>query len=213
MNYEDMTHQTIERYTSKVLQEIHKGISDSGLKLLQLTQMIPNWETYLTPKQLEVIQCYIKCLNASEVDYQLKLNSGTTQQRLFGSSTSKGALGRLEEIVKIFEKQGYFEKQKKVIKNQSQRKQIISDKTKEGIRELLKIINDMPEYEQYLTESQKTKLFEFLRLKSIKVCAKHFGIEETTFRQSLLGRNKNDGILGKLRKAYYDKTVNNWDEI
>lgn len=213
MKYEDIPHQSVEKYTTKVLQEIHKGVSDSGLKLLQLIQMIPNWETYLTSKQLEVMKCYIKCLNASEVDYQLKLNSGTTQQRLFGSSTSKGALGRLEEIVKIFENQGYFEKQKKVAKNQPQRKQIISDKTKEGIKELLKIINDMPEYEQYLTENQKIKLFEFLRLKSIKGCARHFDVEETTFRQSLLGRNKNDGILGKLRKIYYEKTINNWEEI
>lgn len=219
LKYGDAAIKSAEQYTSKILNEIHKGVSDSGLQLLRLIEIIPNWETYLTTKQLDAAEEYIKCLNCCEVDYKLNLNIGTAQQRLFGNSTSKGALGRLEEIVKRLEKQGYFEKQK-IIKekaminsNKMKKPSIISDKTKEEIRELLKLIIEMPDYEQYLTDSQKERVFQFLRLKSIKQCAKYFDINETTFKQSLLGKSGQGGILGKLKTVSQANTVNNWDDI
>lgn len=219
LNYEEVVQKSAEKYTSKVLNEIHKGVSDSGLRLLKLIEVIPNWETYLTSKQLEAAERYIKCLNACEVDYQLNLNIGTTQQRLFGSSTSKGALGRLEEIVKRLENQGYFEKQKMLQqkREQQQSKPVkpskISDKTKEQIRELIKLIVDMPDYEKHLTVSQKERMYQFLRLRSIKSCAKYFNVTEATFKQSLLGKNGDDGILGRLKKASQESTINSWDDI
>lgn len=195
-----------------------KGVSDKGLRLLKLIEIIPNWETYLTPKQHEAAERYIKCLNACEVDYQLNLSVGTTQQRLFGSSTSKGALGRLEEIVKRLEKQGYFDKQEKLkqkaIESSNQiKKTTISDKTKFEIKELIKLVVEMPEYEKYLTESQKERIYQFLRLRSIKTCAKYFGVTEATFKQSLLGRAGQGGILGRLKNAQSGKTIDSWDEI
>jgi len=196
------------------MKEINKGVSESGLKLLQLVETIPNWETYLTSKQREVAEQYIKCLNACEVDYQLKLNLGTTQQRLFGSSTSKGALGKLEEICKHFQQNGYFDHRNK--NEQQSKKNIlrpISDKTKQEIKELINLIVEIPDYESYLTESQKEKMYQFLRLRSLSTCAQYFGISEIAFQQSLLGRNGKGGILGKLQKYSAKQTVDSWDEI
>jgi hypothetical protein len=202
---------SFDKYTSKVMQEIHKGVSDSGLKLLQLVEQIPNWESYLTPKQREVVEKYIKCLNACEVDYQLNLNMGTTQQRLFGSSTSKGALGRLEEIGKHFKQTGYFDR--KEVQAKPQKTKSISDKTKEEITELIKLIVEIPDYENYLTTSQKDKLYQFLRLRSLSACAKYFNITENAFQQTLLGRNGKGGILGKLKQYSAKNTVNSWEEL
>jgi len=219
LRYGDAAAKSAEQYTSKVLNEIHKGVSDSGLQLLRLIEIIPNWETYLTAKQLEAAEEYIKCLNCCEVDYKLNLNTGIAQQRLFGNSTSKGALGRLEEIVKRLEKQGYFEKQKAIQEkatsnaNKVKKPSVISDKTKEEIRELLKLIVEMPDYEQHLTDSQKERVFQFLRLKSIKQCAKYFDVTETTFKQSLLGKGGQGGVLGKLKAVSNSNTVDNWDDI
>jgi hypothetical protein len=216
VNYDEMMQKSIDYYNSKVLNEINKGLTDSGLRLLKLIEIIPNWETYLTPKQLEATECYIKCLNASEVDYRLNFSSGTAQQRLFGSSTSKGALGKLEEIVKRLEQQGYFERQS--IRNQKPnvkpiKKSVLSDKTKLKIKELIKIIAEMPDYENYLTDSQKERIYQFLRLRSIKACAKYFNVTEITFKQSLLGKDDKSGILGRLKTAYDNKTVNSWEEL
>lgn len=217
--YRDAEVKSAEQFTLKVLGEINKGVSDSGLRLLRLIEIIPNWETYLTDKQLEAAEEYIKCLNACEVDYKLNLHIGTTQQRLFGNSTSKGALGRLEEIVNRLEKQGYFEKQKalqqkaEINANKVKKPTVISDKTKDEIRELLKLIVEMPDYEQHLTDSQKERTFQFLRLKSIKQCAKYFDVTETTFKQSLLGKNEQGGVLGKLKSISKSQTIDNWDDI
>ena len=219
-NYEDATLRSIEKNTSRILREIHANVPDSGLRLLYLIEKIPNWETYLTDKQLEAAERYIKCLNACEVDYQLNLNVGTTQQRLFGSSTSKGALGKLEEVVKRLEKQGFFDKQKaikqkatEVANKKAVKKPVISEKLKEEVRELLRLVIENPDYEKYLTASQKERMYQFLRLRSIKSCAKYFNITEATFKQSLLGRSGQGGILGRLKSAVSEKTVDSWDDI
>lgn len=187
--------------TQNVLKEIYKGVPDSGLKLLELIEKVPNWETYLTPKQREVATLYIKCLNACEVDYQLKLNYGTTHQRLFGSSTSKGAIGRLEEISKLLKEKPLREQSTKETK-----KSVVSKKMKENIMELVQLLSDISDYEKYLTELQKERLYIFLQLKSIRACAEHFCISEQAFNQTLFGNN---GILKKLK----DLRVNNWNEI
>ena len=219
LKYGDAANKSVEQYTSKVLNDIHKGISDSGIRLLRLIEIIPNWETYLTSKQLEAAEQYIKCVNCCEVDYKLNLNVGTAQQRLFGNSTSKGALGKLEEIVQRLEKQGYFDKQKalqekaQAATNKPTKISTITDKTKDEIRELLKLIVEMSDYEQYLTPAQQDKVFQFMRLKSIKQCAKYFDIEENSFKQSLLGKSGQDGILGKLKAASQSQTIDNWDDI
>lgn len=219
LKYGDLASRSIEQYTSKVLNEIHKGVSDSGLKLLRLIEIIPNWETYLTSKQLEAAEEYVKCMNCCEVDYKLNLNIGTAQQRLFGNSTSKGALGRLEEVVRRLEKQGYFEKQKaaqeKILAEANKPKKItsMSDKTKEEIRELLKLIVEMPDWETFLNDNQRERAFKFLQLKSIKQCAKYFNITEISFKQSLLGKGGQGGVLNRLREVSKSQTIDNWDDI
>lgn len=208
-----------ERFSSQIKAQLNKNATDSGLRLLKLIEIIPNWETYLTDKQYEVAKRYIKCMSAYEVDHQLKLSYGTTQQRLFGNNkTSKGALGRLEEIAKKLENSGYFERLEKrkelVKKNQPTKKPSkISEDVLNKTRELIRLAVELPDYEKYLTKSQAEKLYQFLRLRNFKSTANFFGITEPTLRQSLLGRTEADGALGRLRKAQQKLTVNSWDDI
>lgn len=220
MAYYEEVNQKTNYYKTKVLGDIYKGVSDQGLQLIKLTEVIPNWETYLTAKQLEATQIYIKCLNASEVDYQLNLSTGTAHQRLFGSSTSKGAIGKLKVVAQRLEEQGYFERQRRIKQDKNSKRKTrrsnrtnLSQKTKDDIRELFKLVVEMPDYEQYLTKSQKERIYQFMRLRSISKCAKYFGITKNTFKQSLLGRSGNDGILGRLRKASSETTVDDWNDI
>lgn len=208
---------SINSSNSKTMKEIYKGLPDTGLRLIYLIEIIPNWETYLTVKQLEVTECYIKCLSAYEVDHQLKLNFGIAQQRLFGSSTSKGAIGRLEDVLKRLKEQGFYEKIKKNNINKETKKPSkpsrLTEETKSRVKQLLRLIAEMPMYEIHLTASQKERVFQFLRLRSIKSCAGYFKITETTFKQSLFGRDGTGGILGKLDDAYKKQTVNNWEDV
>ena len=216
--YGDAAIKSAENYTRKILIELNKNITDSGLRLLHLVEIIPNWETYLTPKQLDATKKYIKCLNSSEVDYELGLSSGVAYNRLFGNSKSKGALGKLEEIYNLLSSQGYFNRIKTINnkeenKNKIIKKNVITDKTKNQLKELYTIISELNDYDQYLTPSQSEKLQKFLELKSIKTCAQYYGITDTAFRQTLFGKNSNSGILGRLKAAYNNTTVNDWKDI
>lgn len=214
--YKEASLKANESISTKIKTQLNKSATDSGLRLLKLISIIPNWETYLTPKQREVAQKYVKCMSAYEVDHQLKLSYGTTQQRLFGNNkTSKGALGRLEEVTKMLEDSGYFERLRKRQEQlkQQQKAASISEEDLQKVRELIKLTVEMPDYEKHLTKSQSEKLYEFLRLRSFKAVANHFGITESSLKQSLFGRANQDGALGKLRKAYEQSTVSSWDEI
>ena len=167
MKYGEASLRAREYFASKVKRQLNKNVTDYGLRFIKLTTLIPNWETYLTPKQREVALRYIKCMNAYEVDYQLNLNSGTTHQRLFGNKTSKGAIGRLEEVYKMLESNGYFEekeKQKEAVNQTKKNKVRLTEKSLQNIKELFK---DCPElvtkvdnnfYEKNLTKEEKKKL-------------------------------------------------------
>lgn len=201
-------------HTKRTMDEINKGLSGKGQRLQYLIETIPNWETYITDKQLEVAKLYVTCLNASDVDYKLDLRIGTTQQRLFGSSTSKGALGTLEEKEKLLKESGYFDRQQRLQdKKPRLRKKRLTDNTKMQIKELFVLISEVEDYNKYLTGSQTKRLQSFLELKSITKCARIFEVEEVTFKQSLLGRSGKGGIVGRLREAKLNTHVNSWDEI
>lgn len=214
LKYGEASLKVREKFSSKIKTELNKNTSDSGMRLIKLINIIPNWETYLTEKQLESTKKYLMTLNAYEVDYQLRLNSGTTHQRLFGSKKSKGALGRLEQVYKILEKQGYFEEQRKKQeeindKNQIKKKKL-SQKTIQSVKELLSFIIDHPDYEKYLTKSQIEKVYHFIRLRSFAGTARQCGISQDSLKTALIGK---DGVLERLQKVYSNKIVNSWEEL
>jgi len=187
-------------------------------RFIFLIGQIPNWEVYLTDKQLESAKVYIGTLSTTLTDYKLNLSPSTSGRRLFGSSDktgvkSKGALGRLEDVYLKLDKMGFFKKIEPVNKDKYKTKSILSDKTLEKVKELFKIVTDLEDYSQYLSEIQSDKLYQFLKSRSFKECAKYYDINETTFKQSILGRDDDSGILGKLRKAYDEKHISNWDDL
>lgn len=205
-----------ESFTSQVKSTLNKNLPDNGLRFLKYTEAIPNWETYLTSKQLESAKKYIALLNTHEVDYQLHLNPGSTQQRLFGSNSSKGAIGRLEEVYKALEDKGYYEKIKKkqeaAQKAQTTKKPKVKlhSKTMLAVKELISLVVDNPDYEKLLTQSETEKIYHFLRLRNFQSTARFCGITQEALKRSLIGK---DGVLDKLRKEASKKTVSSWDEI
>lgn len=214
IKYGEASLRASDSFTSQVKSELNRNLSDNSLKFLKYTELIPNWETYLTTKQLESAKKFITLLNSNEVDYQLNLNQGTTHQRLFGSKTSKGALGRLEEVYEALEEKGYYEQIKKK-KEAAQaakkvKKQRLSPKTIESVRELITLIVDYPEYEKYLTKSQAEKVHHFIRLRNFQSTARHCGITQEALKRALIGQG---GVLDKLKEETSKNTVNSWDEI
>lgn len=213
MKYGEASLQAREYFASKVKRQLNKNVTDYGLRFIKLTTLIPNWETYLTPKQREAALRYIKCMNAYEVDYQLNLSLGTTHQRLFGNKNSKGAIGRLEEVYKMLESNGYFEekkKQKEAVNQAKKNKVRLTEKSLQSIKELFKLIVEIPDYEKYLTKSQKEKVDHLMRTRSLVAAARACGVTVKSYKQALIGEG---GILDKLRKVNQDRTVNSWDEI
>jgi DNA-binding phage protein len=201
-----------EHFASKVTKQLNKNVTDYGLRFIKLIGLIPNWETYLTPKQREAAQRYIKCMNAYDVDYHLKLSSGTTHQRLFGSKTSKGALGRLEEVYRMLENNGYYEEQKKKqeVQTQTKKKRKMSKKSLMAYKELIKLIVEMPDYEKFLTKIQAERVFHFLRLRNVSGVARECKVTRETIQKSLIGEG---GALEKLKEASKSRTVDTWEEI
>ncbi|MNJ90621.1 hypothetical protein D3C87_82550 [compost metagenome] len=200
-----------EYLSSKVKKELNKNITDYALRFVKLTSLIPNWETYLTSKQLESATRYLKCYNATDVDHQLKLTYGTTHQRLFGGSSSKGALGRLEEIYQMLERGGFFkDKEKKEAIAEKEKTPKLTSQTLLKMRELIKIVVETNNYDQYLTPSQNEKVKEFLARRSFPKAAEALNITVQSYQQALIGSG---GILDILKKAIEKKSVNSWEEI
>lgn len=75
-------------------------ISEKGITLMKLIDIIPNWETYLTEKQLEAVNEYKTAMSIVDVGNMLKIHASSADSRLFGDpdpKKEKGALGRLME--------------------------------------------------------------------------------------------------------------------
>jgi hypothetical protein len=187
-------------------------------RFLFLVGKIPNWELYLTDKQLECAKLFVSGMSVTMIEDKLNLCSSGASARLFGKSDktgikAKGALGRLEELYIKLEAMGQFKEKPIKDKQKYNNKAILSDKTLEKTKELFTIIPALENYQQYLTESQNEKLYKFLQTKSFKECAKYFDITEITFKQTILGRDDDSGVLGKLRKEYNKTHINSWDNI
>lgn len=76
------------------------------LRLFNLVQIVPNWETYLTEKQLEAVVLYKGNRDLNKCDEILELSKGGTYTRIFGDKYNQhhGAVGRLEAAYKkLFE--------------------------------------------------------------------------------------------------------------
>ena len=212
--YANASLQAKEFFSNKVKNQLNRTVTDQGMRFMKLTSLIPNWATYLTSKQREAAIKYLSTMNAYEVDYQLKLTNGTTHQRLFGSKSSKGAIGRLEEVYKMLESNGHFAQQEKRQKEatESKRKQKIklTEKTLSQIQELFKLIHENPDYEQYLTKPQIKKVNELLNNRSLTKGAKACGVTVAAYQRSLIG---DKSVLEKLKSIRDSKTINSWEEI
>lgn len=210
--YGDASLKAREYLSSKVTNRLNKNVTDYASRFIKLTKLIPNWETYLTAKQREAAKKYLKCFNAYDVDYQLRLTPGTTHQRLFGSTTSKGALGRLEATYKLLEQDGFFEEQKKKqeIVTRENKKVRVTQTTLDKVRELLKLVFELHNYKQYLTPAQAHKVEVFIINRDFNRAALACGITVKSYQQALIG---DGGVLDILKKEQDKRTIKSWDEV
>lgn len=219
LKYGEASLRARENSVSKVKSEMNKGATDNSLRLLKLIDIVPNWETYLTSKQLEVAKKFVTCMSAYEVDHQLNLSFGTAQQRLFGNSSSKGAIGRLEDVAKKLTEAGYFEKlerKREALMNSSQPPRVskVSEQTVKRAHEFIKLIVEMPDYEKHLSKEDANKVFQFMSTKSFKKAAMKLHVSELTFIHDLVGKDGSDeGILNKLKQMAQKNMVSNWEDI
>lgn len=212
MRYGEASLNAREYFSNKVKNQLNKNATDYGLKFIKFTTAIPNWETYLTPKQREAAVIYLKTMNAYEVDHRLKLNNGTTHQRLFGSKSSKGAIGRLKEVYDMLDKSGYFtdqEKQKEAVQLENKKFKLTED-TLSKVHELFELIQSFPKYESYLSKKQYAAVTEFVRTRSFNVGAATVKVSVDAFQKILIGKK---GALETLKAAKEANTINSWDEV
>lgn len=94
------------------------NVSEYGRQLLKLIKIIPNWETYLTARQVQAVKSYVINLHASEVAKELAVEDSTAYEILFGrkNGRSLGALGKLKIAYKRLQETGYFKNLEKMNK-------------------------------------------------------------------------------------------------
>lgn len=167
-------------------------------KFIFLLGKIPNWEIYLTDKQLECAKIFITTLNVAKTDDILKLTPGSSYKRLFGCKTSKGAIGSLQNVYTKLETSGYY---KSTIST-------INDDLLSDIKLLFKIITELDDYTVYLSDSENELVYNFLKFRSLKECAKIYNTSIFEIKKKL-----SDNILNKLKTNYESNHVSNWDDI
>lgn len=175
-------------------------------RFLYLIGKIPNWEVYLTSKQLECCKQYIYTLNTYTVDENLNLKRGTCKNRLFGTSTSQGVIGKLEKVYEKLNNMGYFKKP--IINDNNIKNNIIMDR----VKDLFKIITELENYNNYLNKYQNDILYFFIKTRSLKQCSEHFNLSNKVLCNLLLG-SVDTSIYEILKKNYDNKFINNWDNI
>ena len=98
---------TNQRDLSKFRVEINDSYCKYEDELIKLFETIPNWQTYLTDKQLQISQLYINYKNTCAIDTHLKLANGVSYHTLFGSMKNEkqvgGVLKKLRNVVKVLE--------------------------------------------------------------------------------------------------------------
>jgi hypothetical protein len=84
-------------------------------ELVDLIEKIPNWESYLTEKQLDTVKLYLSLRNSSDVGKQLGLSGGGAYNILFGTVKNNrvegGVLKKLKNAYATLQK---IEERKKI---------------------------------------------------------------------------------------------------
>lgn len=96
-----------KRSLMKARIEFNDSFCKDEEKLIELTEKLPNWQSYLTEKQLKILQLYISYRNTSAIDNQLKLTNGVSYHTLFGNNKNGknvegGVLKKLSKVYEIY---------------------------------------------------------------------------------------------------------------
>lgn len=103
-----------EKNANTVRSGLDKNFQTTIKKLMDLVQVVPNWETYLTDKQAEAVNLYMKNRDLNICDHKLGLTKGGTYTRIFGDKFNQhqGAIGRLQKAYMGLQSSGHYEDNK-----------------------------------------------------------------------------------------------------
>lgn len=89
--------------------------TEQSNQLEKYMQIVPNYETYLTPRQRDAVASYKNHFRISDVANDLKIEESTAQELLFGRRSKKttGALGKLMLAHQLLTENGYYERLEK----------------------------------------------------------------------------------------------------
>ncbi len=177
-----------------------------------LTSNIDNWEQYFNDYQIKILKLFLSYKNIADVANLLNKQYGSIYSAIFGTASKSqcGIFGKLKKIYSL--KQGTPNKnvisQSVINRNNELNKSIHQRPNHKSL--LLKYIDSIPNWEQYLTERQLeiTKLFiiykSYSKVDGITGTQSCWGI---LYGQSFVNCK---GVFKRLQKQYY-KLYNSYE--
>lgn len=208
-SYKELYDRCVNRFNNRFEKSIVRELTPNANELIRLTKKVFDWQKYLTQKQIEAVNLYLQSYEVQWVASKLNISESAARTRLFGDKKTKGAIDKLKEIEKNYEKIEVKELENNLKESK------VHKKTNEKIDLILKYVNEIPDYNQYLTARQNQVLKLFLTIRDIEKIAKELKISISTVREHLFGTNKRIkyDILHKLEYQYKITTLNDWNEL
>jgi hypothetical protein len=95
-----------ERTLKKFRLETNDYFCKHETELIDLTEKIPNWETYLTDRQVEIVKLYLNFRNVSDVTRKLGWRGNGVYNVLFGNYGKEREIkgGVLKKLRAVYQK-------------------------------------------------------------------------------------------------------------
>lgn len=182
-------------------------------ELMFLTKNVTNWESFLNDKQINILKLYLSHKNINDVARMLDLPYTSIHSALFGTNikNEQGIFGRLKKIYSLLKNKKLNEIGEVLLKRQEKVEDIrLNTHTIDLKEDLLKFINAIPDYKDFLTERQAEVVDLFLKHKKYSIVDSLLG---TSSWSILYGKTKINpkGVYGNLKKVY-DKRFSNKEE-
>lgn len=203
--YKHVSHKNYEKQESAISTMSKNIICNYLEEIIFLTNNIPNWDIYLNEKQVKILKLFITYKNISDTAILMNLPYGTIYSALFGSSIKdeQGIYGKLKKIYSVInENNKNVNSLGKVIIEHNETIKKNRNNNIDHKEQLYKFVDAIPNWKDYLTNSQIEVLELYIEHKS---CSK---VDEILGKNStwsiLYGKTKLNpkGIYGKLEKIY-----------
>jgi hypothetical protein len=191
-------------YSNIIQMNLKNKVGKFDDELVYLIESIPNIETYLTDKQIKLVNLFKSDKNTTSVS--IRLNNANVYSELFGKISGKGGifkkllnvyytLNKLNKITVETDEDKYFHN--KLLNIYKKNKQ------EENIKIIQKMIYGLPDYKKLFSENDKTLLRAYIEFKDFKKIDNYYGVNS---KETIL--TSDNSILKRLKK-YYDEEIKN----